>query len=90
MPCSGADYLKRGAGVVTSIVTRIKSGSTLRAKLVFKSWEEVNRDMAQAMVLFPAAEFSPDADGFDVRRAADRENLEKALANLKPRSAADP
>lgn len=80
----GADYLKRGAGVVTSIVTRIESGSTLRAKLVFKSWEEVNRDMAQAMVLFPAAEFSPDADGFDVRRAADRENLAKALANLNP------
>ncbi len=29
------DYLKRGAGVVTSMVTRIRSGSTLKATLFF-------------------------------------------------------
>ena len=80
----GADYLKRGAGVVTSIVTRIQSGKTLKAELLFKSWTEVNRDMAQAMVLFPASGFRPESDGFDIRREDDRTNLKKALENLSP------
>ena len=47
------DYLKRGAGVVTSIVTRVYNGSSLKATLYFKSWEEVNRDMEQALDLLP-------------------------------------
>ncbi len=47
------DYLKRGAGVVTSMVTRIRSGSTLKATLFFKFWDEVNTDIEQTLVLFP-------------------------------------
>ena len=47
------DFLKRGAGVVTSIVTRVRSGERLKATLYYKSWEEVNEDMEQALVLFP-------------------------------------
>ena len=41
------DYLKRGAGVVTSIVTRVRSGDRLSADLYFKSWDEVNAEMEQ-------------------------------------------
>ena len=50
----GGDYLKRGAGVVTSIITRIRVGDTLNARLRFKSWDEVNA----AMVLLEDAEFA--------------------------------
>ncbi len=39
------DYLKRGAGIVTSIVTRIRTGKKLKAVLFFKSWDEVNADI---------------------------------------------
>jgi polynucleotide 5'-kinase involved in rRNA processing len=42
------DFLKRGAGVVTSIVTRVRPGDRLKATLYFKSWSEVNQDMEQA------------------------------------------
>ena len=38
------DYLKRGAGVVTSIVTRIRCGPSLKATLYFKFWEEKLRN----------------------------------------------
>ena len=31
------EYVKRGAGVITSIVTRVRNGERLRAKLFFKS-----------------------------------------------------
>ncbi|MFW5958249.1 MAG: dynamin family protein, partial [Desulfosalsimonas sp.] len=39
------DYLKRGAGVITSIVTRVRRSDRLRATLTFKSWEEINSEI---------------------------------------------
>lgn len=76
------DYLKRGAGVVTSIVTRVRSGVNPKATLYFKSWAEVNEDMAQALVLFPAASWQPSNQGFDLRREGDRRALKRALDEL--------
>ncbi len=76
------DYLKRGAGVVTSIVTRVRSGINPKATLYFKSWAEVNEDMAQALVLFPAASWQPSDEGFDLRRERDRQALKRALDEL--------
>ena len=65
----GADYLKRGAGVITSIVTRISRGPALRAELIFKSLDEINRDISQAMVLFPSSGPQPQPDEFDIPAA---------------------
>ena len=76
------DYLKRGAGVVTSIVTRVRSGKLLKAKLLFKSWDEVNSDMEQALVLFPSLEWRIESDRFDIRRKKERIDLRQALASL--------
>ncbi|MDI6616351.1 MAG: dynamin family protein, partial [Syntrophaceae bacterium] len=78
----GGDYLKRGAGVVTSIVTRIRKSRHPSATLDFKTWDEVNTDMQQAMVLFPSMEWHPDNGDFDIRRAEDRTALEQALRSL--------
>jgi GTPase SAR1 family protein len=76
------DYLKRGAGVITSIVTRVRRGETLAAQLYFKSWDEINADIESALVLFPSDEWrSPDSN-FDIRRSRDRNELEKALSQL--------
>ncbi|RJQ70534.1 MAG: hypothetical protein C4519_20745 [Desulfobacteraceae bacterium] len=76
------DYLKRGAGVVTSIVTRIRQGDQLRARLFLKSWDEVNAEIQQALVLFPTDEWRTDKQGFDIRRAQDRMDLKRALEEL--------
>lgn len=76
------DYLKRGAGVVTSIVTRIRSGSRLRATLYFKSRDEVNTDIGQALALFPEWPGRQDRRPFDIRRADDRSALSIALKGL--------
>jgi GTPase SAR1 family protein len=78
----GGDYLKRGAGVVTSIVTRVRAGQRLRATLYYKSWEEVNRDMEQALVLFPAPAWRGVDERFDVRREHERAGLGSALKAL--------
>lgn len=75
------DYVRRGAGVVTSIVTKIRSGETLRANLCFKSYDEVNADMSQALVLFPMLKRKSADRGFDIRQDADRAELQHALEN---------
>jgi GTPase SAR1 family protein len=78
----GGDYLKRGAGVVTSIVTRVRCGETLRADLFFKTWDEVNADMQQALVLLPSLKHESATGEFDIRRSQDREDLKEALGRL--------
>jgi GTPase SAR1 family protein len=76
------DYLKRGAGVVTSIVTRVRRGDKLQAQLFFKSWDEVNTEIEQALVLFPSGGWHADHDHFDIRRSKDRSDLRSALDSL--------
>jgi GTPase SAR1 family protein len=78
-----ADYLNRGAGVVTSIVTRIRRGPYLKAKLYFKSWDEVNQEISQALTLFPAHAWESEEIQFDIRREGDRHALAAALQNIQ-------
>lgn len=78
------DYLKRGAGVVTSIVTKIRQGKSLQAKLFFKSWDEVNFDIQEALTMLPDVSFDGEDEVFDIRKSGDRRLLEKALAGLRP------
>ena len=76
------DYLKRGAGVVTSIVTRIRRGSKLRARLYLKSWDDINAEIEQALVLFPSEQWQRQDQRFDIRRSKDRNDLSDALNSL--------
>jgi GTPase SAR1 family protein len=76
------DYLKRGAGVVTSIVTRVRSGDRLSAHLYFKSWNEVNAEMQQALVLFPSLERRKNNSNFDIRKENERRQIQEALKSL--------
>jgi hypothetical protein len=76
------DYLKRGAGVVTSIVTRVRSGDRLSAHLYFKSWDEVNAEMEQALVLFHSLEWRRNKTNFDIRSENERHQIQQALKSL--------
>ena len=76
------DFLKRGAGVVTSITTRVRSGKQLKAKLLFKSWDEVNSEIEQALALFPSLDWRTEKNGFDIRRKRERIDLQQALHSL--------
>jgi GTPase SAR1 family protein len=78
------DFLKRGAGVVTAIVTRVRSGERLKATLYYKSWSEVNEDMEQALVLFPHQSRRATEERFDIRRERERTGLKLALSALNP------
>jgi len=78
------DYLRRGAGVITSIVTRIRSGDRKSAAVFFKSWPEINREIAEALTMLPGMEPLGQREKFDLRNAEQRAMLEKALAALPP------
>ena len=78
----GGDLLKRGAGVVTSIVTRVRRGERLSARVRFKGWDEINADIEGSLTLFPASGWRRVDARFDIRRDRDREDLAEALKTL--------
>ena len=77
-----ADYLKRGAGVVTSIVTRVRRDTELKAVLYFKTWEEINAEISRALVLLPTLEQATEAQAFDIRNAHHRQALAQAVSGM--------
>jgi GTPase SAR1 family protein/HAMP domain-containing protein len=77
------DYLKRGAGVVTSIVTRIRQGDRLNAMLFFKTWDEINADMDHAMVLFPSTSDFDKNTKINIQKEENRKILASALSELQ-------
>ncbi len=94
----GKELVKRGAGVLTSITTRIRKGKKNQANLYFKSWDDINSQLQKALMLFPddkAGSDGPGNDGlgndglgtvikddFDIRRKNDRNYLKKTYQTL--------
>lgn len=76
------EFVKRGAGVITSIVTRVRNGKHLRAQLFFKTFNEINAEIEQALVLFPSQHWRSRNNGFDIRQSKDRDDLQQALGEL--------
>jgi GTPase SAR1 family protein len=75
----GRDVLKRGAGIVTSLVTRVRPGPGLKSRMRLKGWGDVNREATDAALFLGAGE---DGRPVDLRSAGDRARLEGALAEL--------
>ena len=78
------EYLKRGAGVVTSIVTRVRGGLQPKAKVLFKSLDEINQDILEAIALLPTGNPDFDRENFDIRQNRQREILKATLKALPP------
>lgn len=85
------DLLKRGAGLVTSVVTRVKRGNELKAQVLFKSWDEVNQEIEKALLFLPDMNMTPvdsshekdgKSRGFDLRRKSDRQFLRAAKLRI--------
>ncbi len=80
----GRDVLKRGAGIVTAMITRIEPGEQPRAILDFKDWEEVNGELNSALSLFPSPILLERREGYDIRHASDRALLTEVLNQIDP------
>ena len=73
---AGSDFLKRGAGVATSIVTRIQKNDAMSAKIRFKSWDEINSRIEKSLRLLEGERFD-DQYRFDLRKKKDRQYLSR-------------
>jgi hypothetical protein len=74
----GKELVKRGAGVVTSITTRIQKGKKNQARIRLKSWDEINAGLRKFLLSAPDEVIKDQCSrDFDIRRTNDRKLLEK-------------
>ena len=76
---SGRELVQRGAGVVTSITTRIRKGKKNKAIIHLKSWDDINREIESCLEMFPGKDESLP---FDIRRTQDRQQLRRIFDTI--------
>ncbi len=79
----GQDLLKRGAGILTAMITRVQPGPEPGAVLQFKGWDEINSEIRRALGLLPNPRLVDRAEPLDLKEAADRELLAQVLAEAQ-------
>ena len=76
----GQDLLRRGAGILTAMITRVQPGASAKAVLKFKDWTEIAEEIHRALSLFPGKAVASLKGPFDLQRADDRLLLAQDLA----------
>jgi hypothetical protein len=79
----GQDLLKRGAGILTAMITRVQPGPAPGAVLRFKEWAEINGEVQRALGLLPSTHLAERAAPLDLKAAADRDLLAQVLADAQ-------
>ena len=79
----GQDLLRRGAGILTAMITRVQPGPEAQAVLRFKGWDEINGEIRRALGLLPNPRLVDRAAPLDLKEAPDREILAQVLAEAK-------
>jgi hypothetical protein len=79
----GQDLLKRGAGILTAMITRVQPGPQARAVLKFKEWAEINGEIHRALGLLPSSLLLTRSAPLDLRQPDDRELLAQVLAEAQ-------
>ncbi|PIE74634.1 MAG: hypothetical protein CSA18_04065 [Deltaproteobacteria bacterium] len=77
-----SDFLKRGAGVITSVVTRVRRGKSVKAYVSFRNIEEININIRNFVVLIPSFEDGDGMEDFDIRDDSCRKKLSDILDKL--------
>ena len=79
----GQDLLRRGAGILTAMITRVQPGPEPQAVLQFKEWGEINAEIQRALGLLPSSRLVERAGPLDLEQADDRQLLKEALAEVQ-------
>jgi hypothetical protein len=79
----GQDLLRRGAGILTAMVTRVQPGPESQAVLRFKGRDEINGEIRRALGLLPNPRLVDRAEPLDLQAAPDRELLAQVLAEAR-------
>jgi GTPase SAR1 family protein len=84
----GRDLLRRGAGIITAFITRIRAGLEEKGWVEIKSWEEINGEVNEALSMVGLTRGSESTDLVDLRREEDRNRLHQFIQELKQDSLA--
>ncbi len=79
----GQDLLRRGAGILTAMITRVQPGGEPRAVLQFKEWSEINGEIHRALGLLPSSHLLERAGPLDLEQPEDRKLLQQVLAEAQ-------
>lgn len=79
----GRDLLRRGAGIITAFITRVRAGSEEKGWVEIKSWEEINGEVNQALSMVDLAKGSEGHALIDLRRQEDRNRVQQLIQELK-------
>jgi GTPase SAR1 family protein len=79
----GRDVLRRGAGIITAFITRIRAGSEEKGWIEIKSWEEINGEINEALSMVGLTKGSEGFAHMDLRRKEDRDRIQQLIKELK-------
>ncbi len=79
----GQDLLRRGAGILTAMITRVQPGPEPRAVLQFKEFGEINGEIHRALGLLPSSHLLERAGPLDLEQPEDRKLLAQVLAEAQ-------
>jgi Dynamin family len=79
----GRDLLRRGAGIVTAFITRIRAGSEEKGWVEIKSWEEINSEVNEALSMVGLTKGSEGFTLMDLRRQEDRNRIQQLIQELR-------
>jgi len=79
----GRDLLRRGAGIITAFITRIRAGSEEKGWIEIKSWEEINGEINEALSVVGLTKGSEGVAQVDLRRKEDRDRIQQLIKELK-------
>jgi len=82
----GREVLKRGAGILTAMITRVRPGPEERALLRFKDPDLIAGEIQQALNFLPDARLENRPEPLDLSRPQDRELLAALLAGQEAAS----
>ena len=73
------DLLKRGAGIITAMITRVRHSPTRKVTLRFKSWHMINQEIREAMnAIAPSTTLAFDSK-FEIQNNEHRNLLKEFL-----------
>jgi len=82
----GKDLLKRGAGIVTAFITRVRTDRDVAGWVELKSLPSVQMELNRAVRMLPLLQEGPDSEGdrdFHVEKAEDRRELRQRLHRIQ-------
>ncbi|MCE5334741.1 MAG: dynamin family protein [Desulfobacteraceae bacterium] len=80
----GEDLLKRGAGIVTSFITRVVTGDRVSGWVELKSWRQINAEVNASLRMLPVfSEREGPEEDLDLRNPEDRNRIVFWLDKMK-------